>query len=205
MGLTKHLFCRIGWMENYQGQDDGEELIGGGAFVDETGTGSEIHNFSAKEIWGEDLGDFVNNDERNQYISMYFGFVMYHGQINICKLGAGPKDKYIDGITVFWVAPNPYDGKDRLIGWYKNARVYRYHSDVEIEYPTKDECCCNIFARSKDGVLLPVEERRMIIHRASRYSSGIGQSNVWYAQEPINESIVKSAFNIMKRHEGLMA
>ena len=84
-------------MENYQGQDDGEELIGGGAFVDETGTGSEIHNFSAEEIWGEDLGDFVNNDERTQYISMYFGFVMYHGQINICKLGAGPKDKYIDG------------------------------------------------------------------------------------------------------------
>ena len=66
MGLTKHLFCRIGWMENYQGQDDGEELIGGGdeddagagngeAGKDETGGAGKNDDALREEIWNGKL------------------------------------------------------------------------------------------------------------------------------------------------------
>ena len=205
MELPKFLFCRVGWMEHYQGLDNGDEITGGGSFVEEYGTGSEIYNFTVEEVPGDRLGDFVGSHERKNIIPMHFGFVMYQGQIEISRLGAGPRDEFVDGITVFWVAPDPDKNHDRLIGWYKNARVFRHHADAEIDWITsrdEEEYWCNIWAQAKDGVLLPLEERKMIIPRAKSGCGGIGQANVWYAQEPINGATVKSAFNKLKNYNG---
>ena len=207
MENIKYLFCRVGWMEHYQGLDDGDEITGGGSFVDEYGTGSEIYNFTVEEIPGIHLGDFVRVNEKDRIIPMLFGFVMFQGQIEISRLGAGAREDYIDGVTVFWVAPDPDRNHDRLIGWYKNARVFRHIDNAGVEWPTsrdEDEYWCNIWARAEDGVLLLPEKRRMIIPRAKSGCGGIGQANVWYAQEPINGATVKSAFNIIKNHDGLL-
>lgn len=213
MVLPKYLFCRVGWMENYEGLDNGDRIRGGGSYVDEYGIGSEIHNFTVEEIPGSFLGDFVAAKEKNEIIPMHFGFVMYHGQIEISRLDAGIHDDYVDDVTVFWIAPPPTPDKSdaRLIGWYKNARVFRHHEDFEVDYPLiRDEegCWCNIMARARDGVLLPVDERKVIIPRAKgvggSINGGIGQSNVWYARGVNDVTTIKYAFNAIRRYEGLL-
>jgi hypothetical protein len=43
-----------------------------------------------------------------------------HGVIKLEKLGAPKGAESVDGVLVIWVA------KSHIVGWYKNATVYRY-------------------------------------------------------------------------------
>lgn len=190
----RFLFCRVGWMQNYKGQYDGDQLIGGGSYVEQCETGSEIHNFTVEQI-SCDLLDFGDGDE--ELADVCLGYVHYRGQIKLERLGAKPKDEYIDNVLVFWVAPHPDYHDDRLIGWYRNARVYRRHIDPEGEDHGEshymDGCVYNIIADVSNCVLLPECERTYKIPRAKGCCGGIGQANVWYADGLNDENIIKGA------------
>ena len=195
------LFCRIGWMNDYQGLDD-DTIIGGGSYVDMYGKGSEIHNFTVEQISPE-LLDL--NDTDDEYVDVCLGYVHYRGQILLERLGAKKHDKYVDDVLVFWVAPHPDYKDDRLIGWYRNARVYRRYIEPDDEsYGAShyyDGCIYNIIADANDCILLPEDKRTYPIPRAKGYCGGIGQANVWYADGPNDVSIIKGALKIANDYD----
>lgn len=171
------LFCNVGWMNQYDGID-GDSIQRGGSY-NEKSTGHEVCNFS--------------NVDSNVY-----GYVRPTGRVNIEKLGAGANDEHAEGVTVIWTA-GPDRGGTAIVGWYKDAKVYR---DPEpIKNPTRLQrengiSSYQISAKASDATLLPIEQRNFMIPRAVK--GGIGQSNVWYADKPESTELVERALRLVE-------
>ena len=168
--MNSIIFFNIGWMDFYQGIQN-DSITGGGKHVQTTGWGHEILNFK-------------------KYRNKNYGNVRVSGQIKLHKLGANKEDDQIDGVTVVWTATDPVSSGTYIIGWYKNATVYkeeqeppessnRFYGDELVIYRT--------VAKADDCALLPRDER---VVRIPRGKGGMGQSNIWYADN--NPSFVKS-------------
>jgi 5-methylcytosine-specific restriction enzyme A len=163
------LFCNVGWMKYYNGID-GDSIDRGGAYNNHS-IGHEVCNFSN-----------VNGH--------VYGYVQPTGQIKLEKLGARKNSASIDGITVVWTA-GPENGGTVVVGWYKNATVYRDAQRIEKPSDMQKKngvSTYRVVAPFDKAVLLPVEQRDLIIPRAVK--GGIGQSNIWYADKPESQKIV---------------
>jgi 5-methylcytosine-specific restriction protein A len=170
------LFCNVGWMTRYDGID-GDSIQRGGSYNNES-IGHEVCNFS-------------NVDTK------VYGYVQPTGRLNIVKLGAGKNDECIDGITVIWTA-GPDSGGTAIVGWYKNATVYR--DSQQLNKPTKLQkrnglTNYRILADASNAILLPIDKRDFMIPRAVK--GGIGQSNIWYADKPESAALVERALNLV--------
>lgn len=170
------LFCNIGWMVNYNGID-GDSIKRGGEY-NQHSIGHEVCNFS-------------NN------AGTFYGYVQPTGKIKIEKLGAGKKDDYVNGVTVVWTA-GPESGGTAVVGWYKDATVFR--EAQKIPEPSKiqrenDVSTFRIKASADKAVLLPVEQRDLMIPRAVK--GGIGQSNVWFADKEESQEIVNRVASLI--------
>ena len=99
-----HLFCNIGWMDDYKGT---ARIDGGGAYVEKYKKGFEMCNFLP-------------------YKGKVYGYVHPPGggQIKIERLGAGTDDLSVSNVTVIWTVKRPQVGTV-VIGWYKDATVHR--------------------------------------------------------------------------------
>jgi hypothetical protein len=171
----KFVFFNVTWMEFYQGPED--LISGGGRYIDDNGYGHEMFNF--KEYQGKVYGYVAAKKVKDKGRTM-----------RIQRMGASKDALFIDNITVIWVAPNWENGCTYIIGWYRNARVYRYQqSSVKLVYrKCKDDLCSyNVVAKSTEAILLPVSERMFKIPRGEEHA--IGQCNVWYAEN--NPDFVK--------------
>lgn len=183
-GWMKVLFCNVGWMKYYDGLTEDDVIKGGGASVEESGTGGEIHNFA----------------EDHQ---KYYGFVMTRCSIHIEKLGANKDDEYIEGVLVIWVSKHP-EGGIRVIGWYKNARVYRqWQEPISTSTRGTDGLWYNIEANVKDSVLIPLEQRIFTIPRATKNKVGIGQAQTWFADTPAAGDILEEVMKYIEEYHGL--
>lgn len=111
------LFCNIGWMSRYEGnKDQPDKIVGGGSWVRENETGHEVCNF-------------VRCPD-----GLVYGHVeTSHGErdrkIRIEALG-GSGD-HVDGVDVVWTATDPKNGGRRVVGWYRNATVFRERQNFE--------------------------------------------------------------------------
>ena len=169
MSKQKIIFFRIGWMNKYEGLFENrkriDKILNGGEYVVENESGNEIYNFKA---------------EKDGYC---YGF----GQpwvLSIGKLGAKANENSIDGVTVVWVATHP-DGGQKIIGWYKNATVFRKQISIPNSFhrpKKKDQYTYNVIANKKDCTLLETNKRFFPVE-------GFGRSNVWYALGKENEKI----------------
>lgn len=175
------LFCNVGWMARYDGID-GDSIQRGGSYN--------------KESIGHEVCNFNNVD------SKVYGYVQPTGRLNIVKLGAGKNDENIDGVTVIWTA-GPDSGGTAIVGWYKNATVFRDSQQINKPTPLQKKNGINsyrILADASNATLLPIEKRDFMIPRAVK--GGIGQSNVWYADKPESADLVKRALKLVNS-EGL--
>lgn len=169
----KILFCNIAWMKNYVGITEDDKPINGGKHIEEYQDGGEIYNF-------------------HDYDGKCLGYVMINSLVLEKHFdGVKKSDDYVDGVLVVWVATNEKQ-ETRIVGWYKNARVYRdfqfrrsfTNSNFNLDY--------NISADAMDCYLLPEENRTFHIERASQSGpgTGLGRSNVWYAESSFARTIV---------------
>lgn len=178
------LFCNIGWMEHYKGLSDSDQIQGGGSYVEEEGRGHEVCNFS-------------------EYKGRVYGYVEPVGkpenkQIKLERLGANINDEVLEKITVVWTATRP-SGGTVIIGWYKDAKIYRNYKDFKKIPPMHNENSIDgyrIKAPSKTAHLLPLDERTFEIPRQTKGS--IGTSNVWYADAPEAKEILKNIKKLIK-------
>lgn len=164
--FIKILYCRIGWMNSYNGILDGDNIKNGGSYNKEH-IGHEIYNFSS-------------------YTGKYYGYVQPVGNtINIDKITNQKEKDYIDEVLVVWVATKDNYGQV-IVGWYKNARVYRNYQRVPTnvleQRDLKTHFEYNVFSE-ESTLILPIEKRRSKI-------IGMGQSNVWYGNSEMNEIVL---------------
>ena len=159
-------------MEKYNGIE-GDSITRGGSYNDHS-IGHEVCNFTGVD-------------------GVVYGYVQAPGQIKPEKIGAMKSDAEVRGVTVVWTA-GPDSGGTVVVGWYKNATVYREYQDVDFESSKHNENGVDryrIVADAKDSTLLNIEDRHLVIPRATK--GGIGQNNVWYAQAdesaPIREAV----------------
>lgn len=164
-----------------------------------------------------------NNDcaEKYNFMPLYienegeycFGFVetkATRGKQNQLKLeniydceNCGKEDK-VDDVLVVFCALNPYGGVKgtcAVVGWYKNATVYRYCNELDVTDNNDDvyEQYYNIKAKKSDCVLLPDTKRGRIEWVVPRNKDGkgygFGQANVWYGKSEKKEVEVKNFIN----------
>ncbi len=160
------LFCNIGWMSKYRGITPSDKIVGGGAYVHIEQRGHEVCNFLPTR-------------------GKVYGYVQPHGsQIKIERLGATKTDEKISGIDVVFTARRPGLGGTVVVGWYKNATVYRYPQHIHWASKTLEVNQIDahwIVGSMNDVVLLASDQRNLTVPRGK---GGMGQSNVWFADSP---------------------
>ena len=178
-----YLFCNVGWMEYYGSEKDDDNIVGGGSYVDREGHGFEFCNFAP-------------------YENQIYGYVQPAGpRIGINRLGAGTNDDFITNVNVIWTATHTERGRV-VVGWYKNATVYREYQKFDIVplfHKANHITGYRIVAEESNCELLPIEQR--IFQIPTQVEGGMGQSNVWYADQPRGEETIK---NLLNKYPSLM-
>lgn len=206
--MRRILFCNIAWMDKYQGINDDDQPINGGSYVEDTNDAHEAYNF--------DPMYFTNDNENIEYCLGFFETKTTNGknrnQLHIEKIDNGiNKDiESIDNVLVIWCAKGPSNDFTSVVGWYKNATVYRYYQEVEfdngfIQY-------YNILAKAEDCVLLPrgIRSRKTMwwvprVAKKNGPSYGFGQANVWFVNEKDNkfkDDYIKKIIGLIDNYDG---
>ncbi len=166
--MSKILFCRVAYMNNYDLDIVSDVPQNGGAYVRKTGDAGEkinFHNFNDGLIYGfvETRGDLKNKPY----------------QIHIERIEAQAGES-LDGVHIVFCAKDPSDNKTKVVGWYRYATIFRHqqhlvHNGCSYPYFFKDEF--------KNSVLIPSEERNIFVPTTQADGYGMGQTNVWYADK----------------------
>jgi len=190
--FKKTLFCNIAWMKYYDAELVEPMPESGGAFVKENGYGFERNNFHIFEENGRSFcrgyvepGHKTNMSETDAY------------KLNIARIGdLRWSSDYIEGATIIFCATNPRLG-EVLIGWYKNAKVFReVQTDSDGNYYNIESC-------SADCMLLPEEDRTFVIPRSGKKGAafGFGRSNVWYADDEKSCEFVSKVLEYINQYK----
>ncbi|MEP7365392.1 MAG: DUF3883 domain-containing protein [Acidobacteriota bacterium] len=148
-------------------QRDDPRPVRGGAY-NEQHLGSELFNFKSinERNAGDVLYGFVSPPERGGY------------RLNLKRISPTCSGDQLAGVTVIFVA------RQRIIGWYPNATVFRAWSDDPTRKREWKErgrvrsALYNIKASVQGAVLLPSKLRTQEIPSGK---NGFGQANVRYA------------------------
>lgn len=167
-------FCNIGWMSRYEGlEGKADELLGGGRYPREHGKGGEVCNFVSVD------GGYVHG-----HVETIRG--TKDRKINLEPLGGNNKTASISGITVVWTAPHPQKGGRRIVGWYRNATVFRERQSFENHPSSQHEADqlenFRIQALAKDAQCLDEKHRNL---RLAHGPGWLGQTQ-WWIPKPNN-------------------
>ena len=181
------VFVRISSMYLYKGITDQDEPYGAGSYVAETGDAHEAYNFKPEfdpEI-GEDVcfGFFMLNGAYGNDVALHFE------KINGCE--ALKDEEILEGVTVVFCAKSPGSKTTRVVGFYKNATMYRHLKEAVFTTEDGGEYyqAFNFEAKAKDCILLPFSVR----HSDNRWyvphvgvngaTYGLGHSNIFYGDK----------------------
>ncbi|MFG1210159.1 DUF3883 domain-containing protein [Xanthobacter flavus] len=171
--LPPIIYFNIGWMKRYAGADADDSTLGGHRWLADHRHGLECFNFlPTKKGTVEGYRPPGTRDK-----------------VNIDRLGAEPGANTIEGVLVVWLAREPGTGKTLVVGWYREATVYRearagqYNLDgVNSEY--------SVTALKEHATLLPVGARSFQVpsSRTAR-GEGFGQKPTWYGAPTVNKRV----------------
>ena len=183
------LFCNIAWMKYYNGVNEEDQPVNGGAWVWENHDAVESLNFTP-----------CNDDKYYGYVSTKSNGNKIN-ELHVEKLeGINKEDDLANNVLVIWVAKRNQYSKNTIVGWYKNATVFRDYKDRNEDYSY------NIIANIEDCVLLPLNKRHKVVPRAGKdgYSYGMGQANVWFAQNDDEKckEYVKNMIDYINSYDG---
>ncbi|MCE1187261.1 MAG: DUF3883 domain-containing protein, partial [Rhodocyclales bacterium] len=90
------------------------------------------------------------------------------------------------------------DGGTTIVGWYKDATVFRDYQPFTTTPPTHFQNGIDgyrITAPAQSATLLPVDARTFEIPR--QVKGGMGQSNIWYADVPESQTTVTAVSTLI--------
>lgn len=187
---NRFLVCNVGWMDSYDGLGKGVPISGGARFVKNEGWGNEIYNFRRHK--GRFYGGLFPGRFKNRY-----------KDININNIKALPDHDEVHGVTVIWTAPRP-SGGTFVVGWYKNATVYRTEQDApqgsrrRIPKQKSESCGFYVEASAKDGKCLEKDLRTLEVPRFKK--GGMGISSVWFAHRtPLGRKFLQEVTALMQK------
>lgn len=175
-------------------------------YIKEMRDAGEKYNFEPLEVRGEKVcwGFFEPGFTKGGYDG---GGRQRHP--NLGRIDASFKNSSVaDGITVIWCAQIDEIGGSSIIGWYKDAKVYR---DIKTPENCYDRCVnklgygYNVEALAKDCMLLPKDEilsGKWSSPRKKANGFGFGQSNMWYAEEPSAQKYVIAVLGKISNYSG---
>jgi len=149
------LFCNIGWMSRYEGLiGKPDKIVGGGKWVTENETGHEVCNFVVC---------------RDGYVYGHVETIQSERDRKIRIEAIGGSGDFVEGIDVVWTATDPDEGGRKVVGWYRNATVFRERQKFA-EPPSKqharDEISSyRIRASAKDARQLDLGDRTLAMGR----------------------------------------
>lgn len=164
-------------MQRYAGRDPTDPPKGGGGFPRTQG------------YCGEEL-NFVPCDDG--YVYGHFETIKkdIDRSVAIERLGASPSEGYVDGIDIVWTAPVEGNDPRCVVGWYRDARLYRERQLFRGIYPSEqheiDEITSfRVRAKVKDAFILRPKDRteELMLGRGPGWS---GQASWWYAEDTAN-------------------
>lgn len=136
-------------------------------------------------------------------------------QVHIEKIdNAAPRNSVsASGVTVIWCALTPDIGHTSVIGWYKDAEVFRRPITISYgEIPGRGDSFFgyqyNVISDKQDCVLLQYTEivkSEWCAPRQRTSGFGFGQSNMWYAQEPQARKYVDTKLDKIMAYTGVNA
>lgn len=166
--LARTIVFNVAWMNKYQGD---LETIDRSRFAwlrENEGAG-EQHNFS-------NLG------------GQLYGYTphRYQNRINIERIGAGLGDESVSDITVVFKARDPETGHSCIVGLYRNATVFRERQTIPTQarrrYSSREFYEYRATCKAGDGLLLPPEQRRILIHKGETGEGFPRQTAIFYPQ-----------------------
>lgn len=139
------------------------------------------------------LKNYLGEDDKAQdsynfqdYNEKCYGYVSNRGgSLQLERFeSATVNDDSIDNVLVIWVAKHPETGKNVIVGWYKNATLYKYSQECYPYGGIGRDLYFSIEACSKDCFLLPESERKFEIPKAAVAGKdrGMSKSDIWYAE-----------------------
>lgn len=127
----KIIFVNVPWMKYYTGEGDEETLVP-----------SCGYNFQ-----------YVNG--------FYYGYGEGLDSIDIENIeGVKKEDEEVNDVTVVWTSHNR-EGINKVIGWYKNATIYRNKKSYLSLEGERLDFKYSIVAPADKALLLPMEEREL--------------------------------------------
>lgn len=174
------IFARVADMKYYKGITDIDKPENGGSYVNDTGLAHECYNFDPVIETGQDFEKCL-------------GFCMMSGgkngvnQLHIEKITgceACKKEEACEGVTVVFVSKSSRAQTMRVVGFYKNAIVYRYPHFMKFDGGYEQMYWFE--AKKEDCVLLPYSTRFgssawFVPNSTAKDDFGFGRSQVWYA------------------------
>lgn len=162
-------------MNDYQGITNEDSPKHGGSYIAQYKSGAEVYNFKP-------------------FNGIMYGFVEAGWEpkprcINITNLGASKQAQSVEDVLVVWVARHSCKRQTLVVGWYRNARVYRASQEAPPDSPRKlpNGTDAEYFATAdkNDCVLVPPSLRICEIPRTEKGKGGLGQKNIWYAKDEL--------------------
>lgn len=194
------LFCQIGDMDYYKGSCDIDIPKRCGPFVEENGYGGEEFNFLPIIVEDEELCfGFFEPKSTNKKTVNTIHIEKIEGCENAVKL------KFVDDVLVVWCAL-AYANEMVVVGWYKNATVFREVQEITIENSdgTEYQQYYNVAAKADNCVLLPANgiRRRWSVPIAKKKGYGFGRSFVWYPTKENAKEYVKNLVQKIESYDG---
>lgn len=164
------LFVRVGHMTFYAGsQPDDPRPIGGGAY-NRKNIGGEVYNF--KDIGGNLYGYYQAPSNRTA----------------LERIDPNCEDGSLDQVLVLFFATLPKTGGQVLVGWYKDATVFRESvSPLKSIGKQRGGGRYNVSCTSDNGTLLPTWRREHFFKKTRSKKGRLGTSHVYYPYEENGE------------------
>ncbi len=151
--MKKIILCRTSWMKYYNGHANIDIPRSGAKWILKHKTGGEIYNF------------------KNQK-GKAFAYFPSITDVGLHNLGAERKADHLDDVTVVFCARHPVEGGIRVVGWYKNAKVFRTYQTYFKSHHQKQ--WFHTTTNYKNTVLIPEDDRIL------RLPDTFGRSSLYY-------------------------
>ena len=190
--MNRMVFFNIAWMKEYKGVSLNDIPVHGGSHIDENGYGDEVYNFQA-------------------YRGKMYGFVEAGWKpkprcINIARLGARKQDESVSGVLVVWVARHCHGGGTLVVGWYKEATVYRERqkspNGSNRKLPDGEDAIYFCETDEHNCYCIPPDSRDFPIPR--QREGGFGRKNIWYAESEIGSKTKAEVLQYIRKWENLL-
>jgi len=190
--MERVLFCNIAFMQYYDAEFATETPCHGGKYVSDTGDALEKYNFHV--CADGKIRGFVETKYRDGYKNAQHPNDLHIENID----GTYRAADSIDGVTVIFCAYSDRLAKGVLVGWYRNATVYRTRQTYQgRQFNLECDAC--------DAYLIDDEKRDYIIPPVKPEGFAYIQPHIWYQKGRMVPFVQKILGYIDFTHESMFA